>query len=213
MRERDESRSVPALLCSSNLRCLRLDANCLRMGSLRHFEVQNTVFQCCGYLGGVDFRGQIDNPHDFLGAPLGIDSLSLFVFFLGFVLACHRQPAGLEIDGKFLGGEARHLGANCQVIVRFRYFEVQGVQEFGFGADPIFQVVAEPPAVIVKDLKCSSGDRAVGFLDPIEYIIGVGLLNLCRTLIYFSLSLYVSYSGEDSKPTHFTCPVCCRAAS
>src|SRR5579872_229289 len=164
--------SVPGLLCH-----LGLDPNCLRVGGLRHFEFQDPILQGRVHLGSINLCRQVNDPEDLLRAALGIERLALLVFFLSFMLPSDCQSVRFDVNLEFVAGEAWHFSPNFQVVVRFSYFQVQGVQQFGLGANPILQFVTEPPAVAVKDFECSSSDCVIGLLYAIEDLVCAGLLD------------------------------------
>jgi hypothetical protein len=52
----------PPRCFSDCLCCLRLDANCLGMGCLGQFDVQNAIFQHGPHLRAVNLRRKINDP-------------------------------------------------------------------------------------------------------------------------------------------------------
>src|SRR5216684_5905191 len=54
--------AFPPCCFSNYLCCLRLDANCLGMGCLGQFDLQNAIFQDRAHLRAVNLRRQINDP-------------------------------------------------------------------------------------------------------------------------------------------------------
>src|ERR1700746_1182789 len=54
------------------------------------------------------------------------------------------------------------------MVIRLRDLYVHGVNELGFGAEPIIEFTAGPPALAFKNLECSSSNRIMELFDPVE---------------------------------------------
>ena len=150
------------------------------MGRFGKFKIEDAVFQRRVDFRAVHIRRQVNGSKDLIRAPLGVDRLSFCALFLGFVFAGDREPVPFDADIEFLGRESRHFGPDGQGFIGLRYFQMKWMQDFGLGLQPIRQVVAEPPAVVIEDFKGSFFDRIENLLEPIDSILGPGLFGDCR---------------------------------
>jgi hypothetical protein len=80
-----------------------------RFRHLWQVDLQESVLERGRDFRDVDFRRQIDDSQELVGALLLIDSLALFLLFLGLFLAADREPPRLKADFQLLGAEFGRL--------------------------------------------------------------------------------------------------------
>ena len=70
-------------------------------------------------------------------------ALPLLLLFFGFLLAANGEPARFDVDLQILGFEAGYFCLNRECLIRLCYSYVNRVKQFGFGLEPIVELMAE----------------------------------------------------------------------
>lgn len=91
------------------LQSLRVVLLC-RFRHLWQLDLQESVLEHGLGFCAVDFRRQINDSQELVGALLLIESLALLLFFLGLFLATYREPPRLKADFQLLGAEFGRFG-------------------------------------------------------------------------------------------------------
>ena len=102
-------------------------------------------------------------------AKLRVNGISLLLFFLvRFPLSADRETMGFEADVDIFSFKIRYFSFDCQSAVGFGYFDVNRMQEFRLGFEPVVGIMVKGPAVSTEDLICPSFNFLVHFVDSLK---------------------------------------------